>query len=338
MIRLFNVFIFSVLSFNLSLGQERLDDLLHQQHILIEISDELRDSLSLIDQKLQQINEHVAEIEFQQLSESSTTLIISSDAPVFEDRNVASRRIGEVSRGDEVLLVEVNETSMIRVNTGEVTGYVARWNFDDEERLSELIARAGQESRRINTELRRQRSELESSPRYISSNTFLRTEASNDSEPLETLPQGAEVFLAERDGQWSRVRYANHFLERAHNFNTEEELLAHYVEGWVLSNVLSEEEIGSQSPRDRIALVNEQRRRTFVEQNPNLSAQHREDILNARVRIGMTDEMARVSWGRPANVNRTITANMVREQWVYGAAGNRRYLYFRNGVLTTIQD
>ena len=40
------------------------------------------------------------------------------------------------------------------------------------------------------------------------------------------------------------------------------------------------------------------------------------------------------SWGKPERINQTITANGVREQWVYGG-GN--YLYFQDGVLRTIQ-
>lgn len=54
-------------------------------------------------------------------------------------------------------------------------------------------------------------------------------------------------------------------------------------------------------------------------------------------RIGMTKEQVinRTSWGRPYDINRTITAGRTHEQWVYG---NRRYLYFDNGVLTAIQD
>lgn len=40
-------------------------------------------------------------------------------------------------------------------------------------------------------------------------------------------------------------------------------------------------------------------------------------------------------WGKPERVNRTITGNTTREQWVYG---NRNYLYFVDGVLTSIQN
>ena len=53
------------------------------------------------------------------------------------------------------------------------------------------------------------------------------------------------------------------------------------------------------------------------------------------VTIGMTQrEVLLSNWGRPRLVNRTTTALGTREQWVYGGG----YLYFDNGVLTTIQN
>lgn len=54
-------------------------------------------------------------------------------------------------------------------------------------------------------------------------------------------------------------------------------------------------------------------------------------------RIGMTQSQVinGTNWGGPTDINRTITAGGTREQWVYG---NRRYLYFDNGILTAIQD
>lgn len=56
-------------------------------------------------------------------------------------------------------------------------------------------------------------------------------------------------------------------------------------------------------------------------------------ILKGVVTIGMTKEMCTLSWGEPNSINETITAGKKSEQWVY--SGN--YLYFVNGVLTTIQ-
>lgn len=53
------------------------------------------------------------------------------------------------------------------------------------------------------------------------------------------------------------------------------------------------------------------------------------------VRIGMSQsEVIASSWGKPNHVNRTVTARGTHEQWVYGGG----YLYFEDGVLTSIQN
>jgi len=46
------------------------------------------------------------------------------------------------------------------------------------------------------------------------------------------------------------------------------------------------------------------------------------------------DQVLKSSWGKPKAVNRTTTTSGISEQWVYSGG----YLYFRNGVLTTIQN
>jgi hypothetical protein len=62
----------------------------------------------------------------------------------------------------------------------------------------------------------------------------------------------------------------------------------------------------------------------------------RPKIKKEGVRIGMTQaEVLASSWGRPDDINKTTTAYGTSEQWVYG---HRNYLYFRNGILTTIQN
>jgi len=61
-----------------------------------------------------------------------------------------------------------------------------------------------------------------------------------------------------------------------------------------------------------------------------------QDAINKKsVLIGMTQDQARLAWGNPEKINRTITKLGVHEQWVYGG-GN--YLYFENGILTAIQN
>jgi len=57
-------------------------------------------------------------------------------------------------------------------------------------------------------------------------------------------------------------------------------------------------------------------------------------ILDGKVAIGFTKEMATLSWGKPEDINSTLNGSSVNEQWVYGT----QYLYFTNGILETIQD
>jgi len=56
-------------------------------------------------------------------------------------------------------------------------------------------------------------------------------------------------------------------------------------------------------------------------------------ILKGKVKIGMTKEMCKLSWGEPTKINATITSGKKSEQWVY----EKNYLYFSNGILTAIQ-
>jgi hypothetical protein len=70
-----------------------------------------------------------------------------------------------------------------------------------------------------------------------------------------------------------------------------------------------------------------------------LKAQEKEERKQKKskgIRIGMTiQNVIDSSWGRPEKINKTITASGTSEQWVYLNGG---YLYFENGLLTTIQQ
>ena len=58
-------------------------------------------------------------------------------------------------------------------------------------------------------------------------------------------------------------------------------------------------------------------------------------IVSESIWIGMTSEMAIESWGRPKDINRTVTQYGTSEQWIYSS---KNYLYFENGKLTAWQD
>lgn len=50
-------------------------------------------------------------------------------------------------------------------------------------------------------------------------------------------------------------------------------------------------------------------------------------ILNEKLIVGMTEEMVRLSWGKPKKINRSSD----RDQWVY----KDQYIYFENGKMTS---
>jgi len=58
-------------------------------------------------------------------------------------------------------------------------------------------------------------------------------------------------------------------------------------------------------------------------------------IMSGYIWIGMTDDMAIEVKGTPESVNRTVSAGLVSEQWVYPY---NTYLYFKNGILDTWQN
>jgi hypothetical protein len=52
-------------------------------------------------------------------------------------------------------------------------------------------------------------------------------------------------------------------------------------------------------------------------------------------RVGMSaQQVEKTCWGKPDHVNRTTTAGVVSDQYVYG---DDRYVYLRNGIVTSIQ-
>lgn len=58
------------------------------------------------------------------------------------------------------------------------------------------------------------------------------------------------------------------------------------------------------------------------------------------VTIGMTEQQVLDSmWGKPDQINKTVTAYSTSEQWVYGMNSSKmNFLYFDNGILTSIQN
>lgn len=81
------------------------------------------------------------------------------------------------------------------------------------------------------------------------------------------------------------------------------------------------------------------------EKGKKLKAKHSDwsnDVCNTiaekNIRIGMTREQVTVAWEKPYKVNTTTGAYGEHEQWVMRESSNSDYLYFDNGVLSSIQQ
>ncbi len=59
-----------------------------------------------------------------------------------------------------------------------------------------------------------------------------------------------------------------------------------------------------------------------------------EAIKSQTVYVGMDEEMAEMSWGKPKRINTTTYSWGTFEQWCYYSS----YLYFENGILNSWQD
>lgn len=60
-----------------------------------------------------------------------------------------------------------------------------------------------------------------------------------------------------------------------------------------------------------------------------------EKIANQRIWIGMTEEMLLESWGKPEDINQTVTRYRTHKQYVYGSG---QYVYVENGIVESWQN
>ncbi len=74
---------------------------------------------------------------------------------------------------------------------------------------------------------------------------------------------------------------------------------------------------------------------SYISDRYHVSRDHWEVITKGHASIGMSECAAAAAWGRPEKINRTTSARGTRAQWVYGG---HNYLYFDDGVLTTVQN
>ena len=151
--------------------------------------------------------------------------------------------------------------------------------------------------------------------------------------PLDKEPILVPFFIMENQaGETIKLKLPNKIGNKAHlsgNMKTEKQHLL-------------EEQQRQMREEQRLAEQKASEERRLKEE-----AQFRQSCINAygqklgtliaegKVTLGMNKEMCVMAWGEPYRKNRTIVSGATHEQWVYGWY---HYLYFDNGILTSIQD
>ncbi|RTE06771.1 hypothetical protein [Paenibacillus whitsoniae] len=140
-----------------------------------------------------------------------------------------------------------------------------------------------------------------------------------------------EEWISKQNTYWLDARFANY---EGHD-HTEEVVVVGYSGNKItFSNSKGEftKEFGSlQEAQDGL-----------FTSNPiaGLSAKAQAAVKARQVYVGMSRSEAVLSWGKPDDMNKWTSGLGTTEQWVYrsGSLFNAQYIYFTNGVLTSIQN
>lgn len=92
--------------------------------------------------------------------------------------------------------------------------------------------------------------------------------------------------------------------------------------------------------------ISEFNRKEFILKHSQLPEAIKQCILKGSLLPGMNNEEVRASLGEPAHIYRSVSGNIINEQWVYepeevegsGRVMQNRILYFDNGILKSWQE
>lgn len=74
------------------------------------------------------------------------------------------------------------------------------------------------------------------------------------------------------------------------------------------------------------------------QKHPDWSNRVSNSVGDKKIFIGMTDHQVIAAWGPPHKVNTTTGTYGSHEQWVMHDSPDSDYVYFQNGILTSIQQ
>jgi hypothetical protein len=149
------------------------------------------------------------------------------------------------------------------------------------------------------------------------------------------LDDGRIAFILIPEFRW-KLFDMHHFWSEGEQYLTGGAHLYTGDPGPIIQAARSEKESGLAGDRAKAKLAQAQEEAARIAAAKASIAAVKEWESRPNPQLGMTSEQATKSkWGRPREINRTITMLGTKEQWVYGS---NRFLYFDNGILTGIQE
>lgn len=176
--------------------------------------------------------------------------------------------------------------------------------------------------------------------KFLHSSGVILYEDEERSKRVLDIPTNGKVAILEDLGNQYKVLYNGKIgYSLKYGFYTEKEYQVKEQENIAKEQAKKEERLKLEQEMLQREEARLQREKEEQERIPNLIKKYGSEkgkiIGDGIVRIGFTKQMCVDSWGEPQSINRTTSKYGVNEQWIYGI-GN--YLYFDDGILTTIQN
>ena len=115
--------------------------------------------------------------------------------------------------------------------------------------------------------------------------------------------------------------------------------------GCTTAHIYTREQVNAMTDEQIIQIfptANEDLRTWFrdelISRDPQWAEKVPQEVVERSIVIGLTKEQVGMSWGKPTDINKTVSTWGVREQWVYRKFRKTYYLYFENGVLKSWQE
>jgi hypothetical protein len=135
---------------------------------------------------------------------------------------------------------------------------------------------------------------------------------------ITIIPSGSSVTVLDSDSTYFHVLF-----EEDEGYIYKRDALINKQEQNTSPNIVYEEAVPQQQPAQRQQVS----RFSFLESKYGSNVAAR--LMAGKIWKGMNPEMVTDSWGRAEKINRVISGNLIKEEWIY----NNTWLYFENDVL-----